>query len=107
MTEPTDWSYLDEPVDWTNEHGRSSTYKDKWHPEEDERPLRPDSKETTALELWKRWFNEGGKWEYWEDDGYHIYCFFCGDFSMYGENIDEGHADDCIYIAAKKLIGGE
>ena len=100
MTEPTDWSYLDEPVDWTNEHGRSSTYKDKWHPEEDERPLRPDSKETTALGLWKRWFSEGI--DPFAADGEYEQCVFCG-----AHKILHLHHKDCIYLAAKKLIGGE
>ena len=58
------WDYLDEPVDWANEYGRSSTHKEKWHPEEDERPLRPASKEKE--------YEWDGDWQGPQNGGYVI-----------------------------------
>lgn len=56
-----------------------------------------DKKEENALELWKRWFEFSG--DPWESiDVFEDCCFFCC-----GDRPD--HELDCVYVAAKKLIG--
>ena len=58
-----------------------------------------------ALELWRRMFDE------WYVEFYIAtnsegdrFCFFCMEFEYDGEL---EHDDDCIYIAARKLVTGE
>lgn len=60
--------------------------------------LRKDKK---ALELWKRLFEwKNSPYEY-DNDAFYQECFFCGN------NDNELHTPDCIWIEAKKLIEGE
>ena len=53
-----------------------------------------------ALELWKRLFERTTS-PWIESNAFDIdaeYCFFCSEWR------DEGHAPDCIWIEAKKLV---
>jgi hypothetical protein len=56
--------------------------------------------EEGALELWRRWFEfSGDPWEsagFWGTD----FCFFC-------REDHPNHKPDCVYIAAKELVGYE
>lgn len=54
--------------------------------------------ENKALTLWKRWFEWSGMpWESsdWSEFGW--YCFFCGEE-------EPNHKQDCVYVAAKRLV---
>lgn len=56
--------------------------------------------EWEALKLWIRWFHEGGD-PYAEDDYGRQWCFFCG---VKQDVIAENHDENCIWLAAKKMI---
>jgi len=55
-----------------------------------------------ALELWQRWFAESGNPIYAGECGGELCCFFCGEYQVRTDS-DE-HDEDCIFVAAKRLI---
>jgi len=57
------------------------------------------SDEDKALELWRRWFDFSGDPYEADVDAIELWCFFCG------KNKDDGHASDCVYVQAAKLLG--
>lgn len=52
---------------------------------------------STAIELWKRWFDwSGDPWVDASEFG-RVYCFFCG------EN-HPNHEPHCVFVTAQKLV---
>jgi len=67
------------------------------------------SEQNEALELWKRWFEFYGSCIERNNRRWLDNCFFCKEYEQVdvGGEIHIHHADDCVYIAAKKLLGIE
>jgi len=55
-----------------------------------------------ALELWQRWFLEGGNPIYAGECGGDLWCFFCGEYQARPDSNE--HSEDCIFVAAKRLV---